>query len=55
MNIIEKNGLKIDSRLFEFINEEVIPGTNLKADTFWDGFEKVVHKLTPINRSLIDH
>ncbi len=54
MNIIEKNGLKIDSRLFEFINEEVIPGTNLKADTFWDGFEKVVHKLTPINRSLIE-
>ncbi len=54
MNIIEKNGLKIDSRLFEFINKEVIPGTNLKADTFWNGFEKVVHKLTPINKSLIE-
>ena len=54
MNIIEKNGLKIDSKLFEFINKEVIPGTNLKADTFWNGFEKVVHDLTPINKSLIE-
>jgi malate synthase len=53
MNIIDKNGLKISSTLFEFINNEVIPGTNLKSDDFWGNFEKVVHELAPLNKKLI--
>jgi malate synthase len=53
MNVIDKNGLKISSTLFEFINNEVIPGTNIKSDDFWNKFEKVVHELAPINRDLI--
>ena len=36
MNIIEKNGLKISSTLYEFINNEAIPGTKVKPDEFWD-------------------
>ena len=40
MSIIEKNGLKISSRLFDFINNEVIPGTTIKSDDFWNKFEK---------------
>ena len=39
--------------MFEFINEEVIPGTNIKSDDFWYKFEKVVNDLTPINKKLI--
>ena len=54
MNTIEKNGLKISSNLFEFINKEAIPGTNIKIDDFWSKFSKVVHELAPINKSLID-
>ena len=54
MSITEKNGLKISSKLFNFINNEVIPGTNIKPDEFWDNFEKVVHELAPINKTLID-
>ena len=38
MNYIEKNNLKIDSILFEFINKEVIPGTNIKTEDFWRNF-----------------
>ena len=53
MSIIEKNGLKINSKIFEFINEEVLPGTNIKSDDFWNKFEKIVHELSPINKSLI--
>ena len=53
MSRIDKNGLKISSTLFEFINNEVIPGTNLKSDDFWSKFEKAVHELAPLNRDLI--
>ncbi len=53
MNLINKNGLKINSVLFDFINKEVIPGTDIKSDHFWDKFEKTVHELTPINKDLI--
>jgi len=54
MNLIDKNGLKINSTLFEFVNNEVIPGTNINSEDFWNNFEKVVHELAPINKSLID-
>ena len=53
MNITNKNGLKISSTLFDFINTEVIPGTNIDSDSFWNRFSKVVHELAPINRNLI--
>ena len=54
MKMLEKNGLKISSSLFEFINNEAIPGTNLKAEEFWDKFSKAVHALSPTNRNLIE-
>jgi len=54
MSITEKNGLKISSDLFDFINNEVITGTDIESDRFWGGFEKTVHELAPINKSLID-
>ena len=53
MSLIDKNGLKINSVLYEFINKEVIPGTNINSENFWKNFEKVVHELAPINKSLI--
>ncbi len=54
MSIIEKNGLKISTVLFDFINNEVIPGTDIKSDKFWSNFEKTVHELAPINKNLIE-
>ena len=54
MSIIEKNGLKISSNLFEFINKEVLPDTNIETDQFWNKFEKAVHELAPINKKLIE-
>ena len=53
MNMIEKNSLKISQSLFDFVNEEAIPGTELNSEHFWDKFSKIVHELTPINNNLI--
>ena len=53
MNLIDKNGLKVNSILFEFINNEIIPGTNINSDDFWNKFEMAISELTPINKALI--
>ena len=53
MKMVDKNGLKISSTLFEFINNEAIPNTSVKIDDFWNKFSKVVHELSPINKALI--
>ena len=53
MKMVEKSGLKVSSTLLEFINNEVIPNTNIDIDKFWNKFSEVVHELSPINKSLI--
>ncbi len=55
MSIIDKNGLKISSNLFDFVNIEVLPGTDIRPDEFWNNFEKIVHELAPINKNLIEN
>ena len=54
MSITEKNGLKINTKLFDFVNNEVIPDTNIKSEEFWNNFGNIVHELTPINKKLIE-
>ena len=53
MEMIDKNGLKVSSTLLEFINTEVIPGTNIDIEKFWSKFSSIVHELSPINKALI--
>ncbi len=53
MNKIIKGNLKINSALFEFINKEVIPGTDINSDDFWLKFDEAVHFFAPINKKLL--
>ena len=53
MKKINIGNLSIDEQLFKFVNEEAIPGTDIIADNFWSGFDKVLHELTPVNKALI--
>ncbi len=53
MSITEKNGLKINTKLFDFVNNEVIPGTNIESEEFWNNFGNIVHELAPVNKKLI--
>lgn len=45
--------LQVASELFEFINFEVLPGSEVDQEQFWEGFERIVHDLTPKNRELL--
>ena len=40
--------------MFEFINNEAIPGTDIDVDNFWKKFSDVVHELAPTNKKLIE-
>ena len=54
MKIIEKNGLKISSVMFDFVNNEAIPETGLDPDQFWAKFSEVAHEMAPTNKYLIE-
>ncbi len=45
--------LSVSKVLFDFINNEVLRGTNINKKRFWSGFNKAVHQLAPINKKLI--
>lgn len=45
--------LQVDNQLYNFIQNEALPGTGLDADKFWQGFSQLVHDLAPRNRELL--
>ena len=54
MKLINVKELKINQTLFDFINDEVLPGTDINKDNFWGKFSEVVHELSPINKELLE-
>jgi malate synthase len=50
---VQTGGLKVAQGLFNFINNEAIPGTGLSADQFWAAMDSIVHDLAPRNRELL--
>lgn len=45
--------LRVAPELYDFINNEALPGTDIDPDTFWSGVDKVVADLTPRNQELL--
>jgi len=45
--------LQVATVLHQFIENKVLPGTGIKSDDFWRGFDALVHDLTPKNRALL--
>ncbi|ELA08889.1 malate synthase G [Moraxella macacae 0408225] len=53
MNRIQKGSLAIDHKLYDFIANEVMPVVGLDNEQYWQDFERIVKKYTPINRELL--
>ena len=54
MERLKKGNLEVSSALFDFINQEVIPGTDIIVEEFWEKFDLAIHELAPINKALIE-
>lgn len=52
-NRIQIGGLQIASELYKLVNEEVIPGTGIDPDNFWQQLESIVDEFKPRNEALL--
>ena len=51
---ISQGQLSITSKLLDFVNNELLPGTNVTKEDFWSGLDKYAHELAPKNRKLLE-
>ena len=49
-----RGNLSISTKLLDFINNELLPGTKISSKKFWDGLDKYAHELTPKNKKLLE-
>jgi malate synthase len=47
------SGLQVDTQLHRFIEDEVLPGTGVASEDFWQGFDAIVADLAPRNLALL--
>jgi malate synthase len=45
--------VEIDKALYDFVNQEAMPGTGIDPESFWSGFAALVHRLSPRNAALL--
>lgn len=50
---VQVGGLQVAKVLFDFVNNEAIPGTGLDAAGFWQGAEQLINELAPKNKALL--
>ncbi|PWQ97501.1 malate synthase G [Leucothrix arctica] len=54
MQTIQKNGLTVAQVLYDLINDDILPGTDIRTDDFWLSFETIINDLSPINKQLLE-
>lgn len=50
---IQKGKLAIAKELYDFIENEALPGSGIDSETYWKNFEQVVVDLSPKNKALL--
>jgi len=50
---VRVGGLFISKILLNFVNQEVVPGTNISPYAFWVGVQSIITELAPENRALL--
>ena len=53
MGYVAIGGLSVYQSLADFVQDELLHGLDITADTFWSGFEAAVNELAPQNRALL--
>ena len=47
------SGLSVDTQLANFVKTQLLPGTHLSEQQFWQSFANIVQTLTPQNNALL--
>ena len=50
---IECSGLQVDPAIHVLLEQEIVPGSGLSADQFWQALADIVARFTPRNRELL--
>ncbi len=51
---IKINTLSVSKNLADFVKNELLPGLEINEKDFWDGFDKSINELSPINKKLLE-
>ncbi|HIC58258.1 MAG TPA: malate synthase G [Acidobacteria bacterium] len=51
---IKAGALQVDKQLYDFINDEALPGTGVSQQSFWAEFDRLIHGLSGKNQRLLD-
>ena len=50
---VERDELQVDKVLYDFVNDEALPGTGIEPQAFWSEFASILQDLTPKNKALL--
>src|SRR5215471_14078213 len=50
---VNVGGLGVAKVLYDFVNQEALPGTGVTQEAFWKGLDTIVHDLAPRNLALL--
>ena len=51
---VNYNGYKISKPFYDMVNEEILPGLNIKKNCFWSSFTKILKEFTARNIKLLE-
>ncbi|MFC5591947.1 malate synthase G [Sporosarcina soli] len=52
-NYVKIGNIQVSQCLYDFINTEALPGTEVEQEKFWAGIDEIIHELTPENQQLL--
>ena len=53
-SFIKINTLSVSKNLADFVKNELLIGLDVNEKDFWDGFDKSINELAPINKKLLE-
>src|SRR3546814_9936948 len=54
MTHVRSGEIAVAEPLYQFVNDQVLPGTGVEADAFWKGLSDYLTAFAPRNRALLD-
>ena len=46
-NYVARGNLSVARELADFVDNQLLDGSGITADSFWDGFDAAAHRLAP--------